>query len=81
MTLSPSWSFCIDIAKERAGVISGTMNMAGNLGAFVTIITYPYLFAATGSHVPFFYTCATLSVIAIFMWLFMNPDKVLFNNA
>jgi MFS transporter, ACS family, glucarate transporter len=80
MTLSPSWSFCIDIAKERAGVISGTMNMAGNLGAFVTIIAYPYIFSATGSHVPFFYTCSVLSVTAIFMWLFMNPDKVLFNN-
>lgn len=80
MTLSPSWSFCIDIAKERAGVISGTMNMAGNLGAFVTIIAYPYLFSATGSHEPFFYTCSALSITAIFMWLFMNPDKVLFNN-
>jgi MFS transporter, ACS family, glucarate transporter len=80
MTLSPSWSFCIDIAKERAGVVSGTMNMAGNLGAFVTIITYPYLFAATGSHVPFFYICAVLSLSAIIMWLFMNPDKALFNH-
>jgi MFS transporter, ACS family, glucarate transporter len=80
MTLSPSWSFCIDISKERAGVISGTMNMAGNLGAFVTIIAYPYLFAATSSHVPFFYICAILSLCAILMWSFMNPDKPLFTN-
>ena len=80
MTLSPSWSFCIDISKERAGVISGTMNMAGNLGAFVTIIAYPYLFAATNSHVPFFYICAILSLFAILMWSFMNPDKPLFTN-
>lgn len=80
MTLSPSWSFCIDIAKESAGVVSGTMNMAGNLGAFVTILAYPYLFEATGSHVPFFYTCAVLSVLAILMWLFMNPEKELFEN-
>jgi MFS transporter, ACS family, glucarate transporter len=80
MTLSPSWSFCIDISKERAGVISGTMNMAGNLGAFVTIIAYPYLFAATNSHVPFFYICAILSLCAILMWSFMNPDKPLFTN-
>ena len=80
MTLSPSWSFCIDISKERAGVISGTMNMAGNLGAFVTIIAYPYLFAATNSHVPFFYICAILSLFAILMWSFMNPEKPLFTN-
>lgn len=80
MTLSPSWSFCIDISKERAGVISGTMNMAGNLGAFVTIIAYPYLFAATNSHVPFFYICSILSILAIIMWSFMKPDKLLFNR-
>lgn len=73
MTLSPSWSFCIDIAKENAGAVSGTMNMAGNLGAFVTIIAFPYLLAWTGNHQVFFYVCAALSLLAILMWLFMNP--------
>jgi MFS transporter, ACS family, glucarate transporter len=75
MTLSPSWAFCIDIGKENAGAVSGTMNMAGNLGAFVTIIAFPYLLEWTGSHETFFYVCATLSVAAIIMWLFMDPDK------
>lgn len=75
MTLSPSWAFCIDIGKENAGAVSGTMNMAGNLGAFVTIIAFPYLLEWTGSHETFFYVCATLSVTAIIMWLFMDPDK------
>ncbi len=75
MTLSPSWAFCIDIGKENAGAVSGTMNMAGNLGAFVTIIAFPYLLGWTGSHETFFYVCAILSVTAIIMWLFMDPDK------
>ena len=77
MTLSPSWAFCIDIGKENAGSVSGTMNMAGNLGAFVTIIAYPYLFSWTGSHLPFFYVAAALSVVAIFVWLKMDPNKQL----
>ena len=77
MTLSPSWAFCIDIGKENAGAVSGTMNMAGNLGAFVTIIAFPYLLEWTGSHETFFYVCVTLSVTAIIMWLFMDPDKSL----
>ena len=77
MTLSPSWAFCIDIGKENAGAVSGTMNMAGNLGAFVTIIAYPYLFQWTGSNEPFFYICAALSVVAIIMWFAMNPNKEL----
>lgn len=75
MTLSPSWAFCIDIGKENAGAVSGTMNMAGNLGAFVTIIAFPYLFKWTGHYEPFFVICACLSLVAIFMWISMNPEK------
>jgi len=75
MTLSPSWAFCIDIGKENAGTISGTMNMAGNLGAFVTIIAFPYLLEWTGMHEPFFYVCCSLSAIGIIMWGLMKPEK------
>ena len=75
MTLSPSWAFCIDIGKEHAGVVSGTMNMAGNLGAFVTIIAFPYLFKWTGHYEPFFIICAILSLAAIVLWWRMDPEK------
>ena len=75
MTLSPSWAFCIDIGKENAGIVSGTMNMAGNLGAFVTIIAFPYLFKWTGQYEPFFFICAALSCIAAIIWLTLHPEK------
>jgi ACS family glucarate transporter-like MFS transporter len=80
MTLSPSWAFCIDIGKENAGVVSATMNMAGNLGAFVTIIAFPYLFKWTASYEPFFIICALLSLVAILMWSSMNPEKAIIKN-
>jgi len=81
MTLSPSWAFCIDIGKENAGAVSGTMNMAGNLGAFVTIIAFPYLFKWTNQYEPFFFICAGLSLIAIAMWSTMNPEKPILNES
>lgn len=80
MTLSPSWAFCIDIGKENAGAVSGTMNMAGNLGAFVTIIAFPYLFQWTNQYEPFFFICAGLSLIAILMWSTMNPENQLIKS-
>jgi len=80
MTLSPSWAFCIDIGKENAGAVSGTMNMAGNLGAFVTIIAFPYLFKWTGHYEPFFLICAGLSLVAIIVWSTMNPEKSISNS-
>lgn len=81
MTLSPSWAFCIDIGKENAGAVSGTMNMAGNLGAFVTIIAFPYLFKWTNQYEPFFFICAALSIVAIVMWSSMNPEKPILNES
>lgn len=86
MTLSPSWAFCIDIGKEHAGSVSGTMNMAGNLGAFASILAFGYLAAslesaglnpreAMAANDTFFYVCAGLSVLSIIMWSLMRPRK------
>ncbi len=77
MTLSPSWSFCIDIGRSHAGAVSGTMNMAGNIGSFVTSLAFPYLLAWTGSPSLFFYVGATLNLLAIAMWCLMQPDRPL----
>jgi MFS transporter, ACS family, glucarate transporter len=79
MTLSPSWSFCIDIAGDNTGAVSGTMNMAGNLGAFITIVAFPYLLTWTGNHQVFFYVCSALSLAALVIWFFMKPDKPIMN--
>ncbi len=77
MTLSPSWSTCLDIGKEHSGTVSGTMNMAGNLGSFFTALAFPYMVAFTGSYTPFFFVAAGLNVLAIPMWLLIKPQKTL----
>ncbi len=79
MTLSPSWSFCMDIGEEHSGKVSGMMNMAGNLGSFTTALAFPYLQEWTGSNDTFFYVAAVLAAISIFFWLNMNPEKKLAN--
>ncbi len=77
MTLSPSWSFCIDIGRKHAGTVSGTMNMAGNIGSFLTALAFPYLQNWTGSVTPFFFVGAALNVLAVFLWLMAQPCKPL----
>lgn len=77
MTLSPSWSFCIDIGGKHAGKISGTMNMAGNLGSFFVALAFPYLQAWTGGPDAFFYICAGLNAVAILFWILSNPKKLI----
>jgi MFS transporter, ACS family, glucarate transporter len=75
MTLSPSWSFCVDIGRENSGAVSGTMNMAGNIGSFITALAFPYLSAWTGSDRTFFFVGAALALVAIVSWAFMHPNK------
>jgi ACS family glucarate transporter-like MFS transporter len=68
MTLPPSWAFCIDIGRSHAGAVSGTMNMAGNLGSFVTSLAFPYLLVITGSTNLFFLVGAALNILAVLLW-------------
>ena len=77
MTLAPSWTTCVDIGESRSGVVSGTMNMAGNIGAFVTSLAFPYLLKWTGSPLPFFYVAAALNAVAIRMWFLIDPTSPL----
>jgi len=84
MTLSPSWSFCMDIGGSRSGAVSAAMNMMGNMGAAVSAVVFPYCVAhvtlpffaeTTGTGNAFFVLAATMNVLAMIAWLFMNPRR------
>jgi ACS family glucarate transporter-like MFS transporter len=91
MTLSPSWALCIDIGRRNAGTVSGTMNMAGNLGAFVTLVAFPYLKEWTQAYLdahpevpewiapttPYFLAAAALNLLAVCAWLTIRSDRPL----
>lgn len=77
MTLSPSWSYCIDLGGPHAGQVSGTMNMAGNLGSALVALAFPYLRQWTGADAPFFCIAALLNLAAILLWLGAHPPRKL----
>jgi ACS family glucarate transporter-like MFS transporter len=75
MTLSPSWTSCQDLAGPRTGLLSGAMNMVGNLGSFASSITFPVLLEATGSAATYFYLAAALNLLAIGCWSWIHPQR------
>jgi ACS family glucarate transporter-like MFS transporter len=77
MTLPPSWSLCVDIGRQHSGAVSGTMNMAGNFGSFLTALAFPYLLQWTGGPGAFFYAGAVLNLAAAGLWLWTRPDQKL----
>jgi ACS family glucarate transporter-like MFS transporter len=75
MTLAPSWTTCQDVAGPRTGVLSGAMNMVGNLGSFVSSLTFPLLVNATGTAATYFYVAAGINVLAMLCWWRIRPDR------
>jgi ACS family glucarate transporter-like MFS transporter len=75
MTISPSWVYCIDIGGRNSGAVSGSMNMIGNLGSFVSANAFPFLHGITGSAFAYFAIAALLNAIAIVCWLSMRPPQ------
>jgi MFS transporter, ACS family, glucarate transporter len=75
MTISPSWAYCIDLGGKNSGAISASMNMFGNIGAFVSANAFPYLHRLTGDARSFFAVAVFLNVIAIFCWFLMRPGR------
>lgn len=72
LTLSPSWTLCIDLAGVRTGTLSGAMNMFGNIGSFASSIAFPMLLRWTGSSDAYFYCAAAINVLAALLWIGMR---------
>jgi ACS family glucarate transporter-like MFS transporter len=68
MTISPSWAFCLDIGGRHSGAVSGTMNMAGNLGSFVSANAFPWLAGMTGDATAYFALVAALNLTGVWCW-------------
>jgi ACS family glucarate transporter-like MFS transporter len=90
MTISPSWSMCMDIGGENSGIVSATMNMLGNIGSaisaiifpfFVARVSIPFLAEKTGTASSFFVFAAAMNVLAIVAWLLVKPGKKIANQS
>ena len=77
LTISPSWAYCMDIGGKNSGAVSGSMNMVGNLGSFVSANAFPYLYSLTGSAGAYFRTAALLNLASIVCWYFMRPNTLI----
>ncbi len=45
-----TWSLCVDLGKEHSGAVSGAMNMAGQVGSFISSVGFGYLVQWFGSY-------------------------------
>jgi MFS family permease len=67
--LPASWAVCMDVGQKYAGTVSGTMNMAGQVGSFASSVLFGYLVVWFGSYnAPLYPMAALLFISALFFW-------------
>ncbi len=73
ITLPGSWTTCMDVGDKYVGTVSGTMNMMGNLGGFVSPIVLGYIVHNTGNWNLTFLVTAALYLFGACCWWFLDP--------
>jgi MFS family permease len=75
--VAPAWTLCIEIGGVHAGIVSGTMNMFGNLGgALVSYIVGVCLHRLHSWQIPL-YSIAGFYLASGVCWLWVDPGRTL----
>lgn len=75
LALPVAFATCVDIGKQNAGTVAGSMNFAGQMGGFFITIIFGSIVEHTKDYnLPLFLIAGCLIVAAI-LWLFIDPTK------
>ena len=75
LMLPAAWAVCLDIGRSRAGLITGVMNTAGQLGGFVCSVIFGYVVKATGSYNVPVWGVAAMVMIAAVLFTRIDPTR------
>ena len=72
---------CLDIGGEHAGATTGAMNSAAQVGSFFSSVTFGYLVGSSGNYNLPFIPMAALLLIAVLLWLKIDPTQAVIPHA
>lgn len=78
--LPVAWAVCLDVGGKYAGAVSGSMNMAGQLGSFLTSVTFGYVVAATNSYNAPLLHMGTLLLVSAVLFSRIDPTQPLIRD-
>ncbi len=76
--LGAAWGTCLDIAGEHAGLVTGAMNTAGQIGAFLSPTILPFLLVDERRPADWalpLYLAGALFLAGAFCWLLVDPNR------
>ena len=75
--LPVSWAICLDIGRKYAGSITGAMNMAGQLGSFLTAVVFGKLVTYYGNYNTPLLPMAGMLFVSAFLYTRIDPREQL----
>jgi ACS family glucarate transporter-like MFS transporter len=75
--VAPAWTLCIEIGGVHAGIVSGTMNMFGNLGGAAVSLVVGFGLQRLHSWQWPLYSIAAFYLASAVSWLWVDPTSVL----
>lgn len=73
-TLAPAWATAIGLGGRNAGVLSATMNTAGQVGGIMSPIVLAHIVTRYGDWSMPLHVLSALYAIAAVCWLFIRPE-------
>lgn len=81
LALPVAFAVCVDIGKQWAGMVAGSMNFAGQMGGFFITLVFGSVVHHTGNfNYPLYLIAACLFVGAL-LWLKIDPTQEVFVEA
>ncbi|MFA6174016.1 MAG: MFS transporter [Kiritimatiellales bacterium] len=78
-TLGASWSTCIDVGGNHAGVVSAAMNTSGALSSVLSPLMVTWLLRLCGNWSAPLYVMGGLFLMGAVCWCFIDPRKKIFS--
>ena len=77
LMLPAAWALCLDGGHRYAGVVTGAMNTAGQLGGFVCSVIFGYMVRARGNYHEPLWLIAAMVLVAALLFPRIDPTRPL----
>lgn len=75
LMLPAAWAVCLDVGRSHAGLVTGVMNTAGQMGGFVCSVLFGYVVRATSSYNTPVVGVAVMVMIAAALFAYIDPTR------
>jgi len=75
--LPVAWAICLDVARNYGGAMSGAMNMAGQLGSFISSLAFGYVVQIYGNYNTPLIVFSFMLMVSAGLFALIHPEKPL----